>query len=598
MVAHSGGVRAPLGLALLAAFGGGCTSEPCADGEPGVLLEVGFGGAAPLSIVVEVEFTDQRRRRIFDVPPGDRTSLFVVLEPPPAAPFMITVGVRAFNGAMGTGQPLAEYSGAHPAQPDACNRIEVSLTPSKADAGVDAGAIDAATVDASPLDASPVDASPLDAARADAAPPDAARLDAAEVDTGATDGAPTDAEPDDTGVADAGILDGPGADATTPDAQFLDAEVADADPPDAAAVADAGTVDATAPDAFVIVGCGDGMIDGAEMCDDGNTTPGDGCNASCGVEPGSRCLREPSVCVTTADTTFIDPSCSGSGTGAPTSPMCSFAEALATGRTAIVARPGTYNESVTLAAALVIVAEDNAVLDAGGGLAIRARTGADLTVVGLTIRGSVSIENNNTQARLREVRIGPSTGVGVRLGRGATMTLERAIVDSHAAGGVWLDSDDGYRIVNTIVANSGTSSADFGGVHIKRTSGSSVFSNNTVADNISIATAPAGGVLCDVAATVVNTIVWNNERDGAASTVNATCVVTYSDLGPGGTPGTTNFDADPQFNNFYELSSSSPCRGVADPRGVEPTGPAPTIDLQGDRRPLGSGVDLGADEVP
>ncbi len=42
--------------------------------------------------------------------------------------------------------------------------------------------------------------------------------------------------------------------------------------------------------------CGDGVIEGAEACDDGGTAPGDGCDASCQVEPGWICVGEPSVC--------------------------------------------------------------------------------------------------------------------------------------------------------------------------------------------------------------------------------------------------------------------------------------------------------------
>ncbi|MCB9539209.1 MAG: hypothetical protein H6704_23590 [Myxococcales bacterium] len=30
--------------------------------------------------------------------------------------------------------------------------------------------------------------------------------------------------------------------------------------------------------------CGDGTVDATEACDDGNTTPGDGCDATCRVE--------------------------------------------------------------------------------------------------------------------------------------------------------------------------------------------------------------------------------------------------------------------------------------------------------------------------
>jgi cysteine-rich repeat protein len=42
--------------------------------------------------------------------------------------------------------------------------------------------------------------------------------------------------------------------------------------------------------------CGDGQVDGAETCDDGDQTPGDGCGATCQVEAGFMCTGEPSVC--------------------------------------------------------------------------------------------------------------------------------------------------------------------------------------------------------------------------------------------------------------------------------------------------------------
>jgi cysteine-rich repeat protein len=44
--------------------------------------------------------------------------------------------------------------------------------------------------------------------------------------------------------------------------------------------------------------CGDGIITTGETCDDGNTTPGDGCNAFCVVEAGFDCVGEPSNCLT------------------------------------------------------------------------------------------------------------------------------------------------------------------------------------------------------------------------------------------------------------------------------------------------------------
>ncbi len=42
--------------------------------------------------------------------------------------------------------------------------------------------------------------------------------------------------------------------------------------------------------------CGNGIIEGGEECDDGDTVDGDGCSASCTVEPGWSCEGQPSSC--------------------------------------------------------------------------------------------------------------------------------------------------------------------------------------------------------------------------------------------------------------------------------------------------------------
>jgi len=45
--------------------------------------------------------------------------------------------------------------------------------------------------------------------------------------------------------------------------------------------------------------CGDGVRTGSETCDQGNTTNGDGCSATCQIEPGWQCSgANPSVCTT------------------------------------------------------------------------------------------------------------------------------------------------------------------------------------------------------------------------------------------------------------------------------------------------------------
>ena len=56
--------------------------------------------------------------------------------------------------------------------------------------------------------------------------------------------------------------------------------------------------------------CGDGLVTGSEECDDGGTTTGDGCSASCEVESGYGCSGQPSVCVCTV---YVDASGPSSG---------------------------------------------------------------------------------------------------------------------------------------------------------------------------------------------------------------------------------------------------------------------------------------------
>lgn len=65
---------------------------------------------------------------------------------------------------------------------------------------------------------------------------------------------------------------------------------ADAPRPPAPPPADAG-----APDVVPVV-CGDGVLGGAEACDDGNKTPDDGCSATCTVEADYVCLVPGKPC--------------------------------------------------------------------------------------------------------------------------------------------------------------------------------------------------------------------------------------------------------------------------------------------------------------
>lgn len=42
--------------------------------------------------------------------------------------------------------------------------------------------------------------------------------------------------------------------------------------------------------------CGNGVVEGSEECDNGDTKDGDGCSSLCKIEPGWTCSGNPSVC--------------------------------------------------------------------------------------------------------------------------------------------------------------------------------------------------------------------------------------------------------------------------------------------------------------
>ncbi|MCA9679223.1 MAG: DUF4215 domain-containing protein, partial [Myxococcales bacterium] len=60
--------------------------------------------------------------------------------------------------------------------------------------------------------------------------------------------------------------------------------------------------------------CGDGMIEGTEACDDGNTDDGDGCDFTCAFEAGFTCSGEPTVCADDDECTLGTDDCLAAAT--------------------------------------------------------------------------------------------------------------------------------------------------------------------------------------------------------------------------------------------------------------------------------------------
>jgi hypothetical protein len=92
-----------------------------------------------------------------------------------------------------------------------------------------------------------------------------------------------------------------------------------------------------------------------------------------------------------------------------------------------------------------------------------------------------------------------------------------------------------------------------------------------------------------------NIIYANSVSSGGHQLGGSTnCGAIYSDIGPDGSAGSGNINADPVFvsttESDYHLTSGSPCIDVADPAATL------DVDFDGDTRPQGSGRDIGADE--
>src|SRR6202142_16981 len=97
-------------------------------------------------------------------------------------------------------------------------------------------------------------------------------------------------QPDATTGADA-----PGDDSSPP-IQFGDD--AQEEPSQQEAAVDGGCGAASCADAQAGF-CGDGIIEGSETCDDGNSVPGDGCSGVCQIEPGYTCPTPGLPCIYT-----------------------------------------------------------------------------------------------------------------------------------------------------------------------------------------------------------------------------------------------------------------------------------------------------------
>lgn len=227
--------------------------------------------------------------------------------------------------------------------------------------------------------------------------------------------------------------------------------------------------------------------------------------------------------------------------------------------------------------------------------AIAVRNGANVTIDGLRIEGAsgnadadgVRCEGTGSILRLNAVTVTENDDLGVEVVAPCDVRISRSVISANGNGGVRVGSD-AFEIVNSFVVNNGGATAPVGGVRFQQAGATATrrFDYNTVAGNEATG---ANGVICDTALTGTGNIVWGNAT-GAQTSAN--CAWTYSDIG-GGATGTGNIDVDPMFvaSDDFHLMPGSACIDAADPTATL------AIDIDGDLRPRGAGVDIGADEA-
>ena len=180
----------------------------------------------------------------------------------------------------------------------------------------------------------------------------------------------------------------------------------------------------------------------------------------------------------------------------------------------------------------------------------------------------------------------------------ASPTIEGCILennsDDYYGGGIGvLGKDSSPEIVNCVVS-SNTSGYQGGGINCGWLSSPTII-NCTIRGNT--AAESGGGINCefDASATIINCIIWNNNAAGSGVELydDGMVAVSYSDI-QGGWSGEENIDADPLFVSSapfdYHLTGDSPCVDTGISVG------AWDDDIDGEMRPNGEEVDIGADE--
>ena len=267
---------------------------------------------------------------------------------------------------------------------------------------------------------------------------------------------------------------------------------------------------------------------------------------------------------------------------------------IAESENTILVSPGIYRENIDFMGKNVKVHSEDGpiktIIDggrAGSVVAFSSGETEEAVLDGFTIQNG-----SGTFITLPYLGAGFYTGGGIFCG-GTAPTITNCMITNNYAylgGGLYL-RDSSPTLTNCMIVRNRATGLIHGGGGIYLEDSSPTITNCTVGSNY--AGQYGGGIFCwSSSPTITNSILWGDFSiyDPEIHVRSGSPVITYSDV-EGGWSGVGNIEANPSFVGgvTFHLRPGSPCVDSGTDAGIY-------TDMDGQRRPWGTGFDMGADE--